>query len=106
MSVLTSLTATRSVLQGLELQPRQATAAIHFTTNIMRCIEKDSQGNFKSIEPSYFLEAMDMYRQEFRCNKLYHSDKMFFFFRKVVFIYVSDDVSWSKKRLLPRVNEI
>ena len=28
------------------------------------------------------------------------------FFRKVVFIYVSDDVSWGKKRLLPRVNEI
>ena len=43
------------------------------------CIDKYSQGNFKSIEPSYFLEAMDMYRQEFRYNKLYFSDKMFFF---------------------------
>ena len=37
------------------------------------------QGNFKSIEPSYFLEAMDMYRQELRYNKLYFSDKIFFF---------------------------
>ena len=42
-------------------------------------IDKDSQGNFKSIEPSYFLEAMDMYRQELRYNKLYFSDKIFFF---------------------------
>ena len=42
-------------------------------------IDKDSQGNFKSIEPSYFLEAMDMYRQEIKYNKLYFSDKIFFF---------------------------
>ena len=27
------------------------------------------QGNFKSIEPSYFIEAMDMYRQEFRFER-------------------------------------
>ena len=27
------------------------------------------QGNFKTIEPSYFLEAMDMYKQEFRFEK-------------------------------------
>merc|ERR1711971_1229912 len=51
-------------------------------------IQYQKEGNFKSIEPSYFIEAMDLYRQEFR---------------KVVFIYVSDNVDWGKKRLLPRV---
>ena len=84
---------------------KKLTKSMTFILNRV-CTDKDSQGNFKSIEPSYFLEAMDMYRQEFRYNKLYFSDKIFFFFRKVVFIYVYDDVSWGKKRLLPRVNEI
>ena len=31
------------------------------------------QGNFKSIEPSYFIEAMDLYRQEFRFERNHFS---------------------------------
>ena len=34
-------------------------------------LNKRFQGNFKSIEPSYFIEAMDLYRQEFRFKRKY-----------------------------------
>jgi len=40
------------------------------------------------LEAGYFLEAMDMYREKYK---------------RVIFIYVSDDVNWGKTRLLPRV---
>ena len=46
------------------------------------------QADMKELEPSYFLEAMDLYRERFR---------------RVIFIYVSDDPGWARRRILPRV---
>jgi galactoside 2-L-fucosyltransferase 1/2 len=45
------------------------------------------------LKPSYFLQAMDLFREHFQ-QKLK---------KDVVFVYVSDDLEWGKKHVLPRV---
>ena len=42
------------------------------------------EGGIKTLDAGYFLEAMEMYREKFK---------------RVVFIYVSDDLQWGKDKL-------
>ncbi|XP_059088423.1 uncharacterized protein LOC131884607 isoform X1 [Tigriopus californicus] len=47
----------------------------------------ESVTGFKTLKPSYYLHAMEMYREHFK---------------NVIFIYISDDLQWGKTHLRPR----
>ena len=42
------------------------------------------ESGLKTLEPGYFIEAMEMYREKYK---------------RVVFIYVSDDMNWGEEKL-------
>ena len=47
--------------------------------------------NMVQLDPSYYLQAMNMYRQKFKKeNKR----------KKLIFVFVSDDIQWGKDKLL------
>jgi len=50
-------------------------------------IDFQKESGYKSLEPGYFIEAMDMYREKYK---------------RVVFIYVSDDMDWGRGKLKKR----
>ena len=51
-------------------------------------LQYQKEGGMKSLEPAYFLEAMEMYREKFK---------------RVVFIYVTDDIQWGREKLEKRL---
>ena len=51
-------------------------------------LQFQKEGGMKSLEPAYFLEAMEMYREKFK---------------RVVFIYVTDDIQWGRDKLERRL---
>ena len=53
-------------------------------TEILSTSGRDS----RLLEPGYFLEAMEMFRERYK---------------RVVFIYVSDDMKWAEEKILPRL---
>ena len=42
------------------------------------------EGDIPTLDVGYFLESMEMYRQKYK---------------RVVFVYVSDDIEWAKNKL-------
>ena len=51
-------------------------------------LDFQKESGLKTLKPGYFIEAMDMYREKFK---------------RVVFIYVSDDMNWGKEKLKNRI---
>ena len=50
------------------------------------------EGGWRVIQPGYFLEALELYRQwAAESNK------------HPLFLFVSDDLDWARQKLLPRV---
>ena len=56
----------------------------------------EKKHNMKALDAKYYLESMHLYRQKF---KKHHKQK------RLIFVFVSDDIQWGKDKLLYRVNE-
>ena len=55
-------------------------------------MEYQAEGGLVSLQPGYFLQALDLYRQWVgRAGKI------------PVFLFVSDDLGWARQKLLPRI---
>lgn len=55
-------------------------------------LQYQAEGGWREIQPGYFLEALEVYRQW-----SWQSDK------HPVFLFVSDDLDWARQKLLPRI---
>ena len=55
-------------------------------------LQYQREGGWLSLEPGYFLEALELYRQ-------WHWEQG----KRLLFLFVSDDLIWARDKLLPRI---